>query len=60
MDVAIHIQHIYKVAFRRRDMTEGNNPVDRSKLGQVKRHILTDKNGIPISVIITSANKHII
>jgi len=29
---------------------------DRSKLGQAKRHILTDKNGIPISVIVTSAN----
>lgn len=35
----------------------GNNPVDRSKLG-TKRHILTDKNGIPLSAIITSANKH--
>ena len=38
------------------DMTEGNNPTDRSKLGQAKRHILTDKKGIPLSVIITSAN----
>ena len=35
----------------------GNNPVDRSKLG-TKRHILTDKNGIPLSAIITSANSH--
>ena len=35
----------------------GNNPVDRSKLG-TKRHILTDQNGIPISIDITSANKH--
>src|SRR5215212_2558635 len=35
----------------------GNNPVDRSKLG-TKRHILTDKNGIPLSAVITSANKH--
>ncbi len=24
----------------------GNNPIDRSKLGQAKRHILTDKNDI--------------
>jgi len=28
-------------------MTEGNNPIDRSKLGQAKRHILTDKKEIP-------------
>lgn len=35
----------------------GSSPVDRSKLG-TKRHILTDKNGIPLSTIITSANKH--
>src|SRR6185437_8035476 len=33
----------------------GNNPPDRSKLG-TKRHILTDKNGIPLSVVISSAN----
>ena len=26
----------------------GNNPTDRSKLG-TKRHILTDKKGIPLS-----------
>src|SRR5215217_6590669 len=35
----------------------GHNPTDRSKLG-TKRHILTDKDGIPLSVIITSANTH--
>jgi transposase len=35
----------------------GNSPVDRSKLG-TKRHILTDKEGIPLSVIITSASTH--
>src|SRR6476660_5150361 len=34
-----------------------NNHTDRSKLG-TKRHILTDKNGIPLSTVITSANKH--
>ena len=40
-------------------MTDGSNPTDRSKLGQAKRHILTDKNGIPLSAVITSAaNKH--
>ena len=35
----------------------GSNPTDRSKLG-TKRHILTDKDGIPLSTIITSANTH--
>ena len=29
----------------------GNSPVDRSKLG-TKRHILTDKNGIPLTAVI--------
>ena len=36
----------------------GNSPVDRSKLGQAKRHILTDKKGIPLSVVISSASTH--
>jgi transposase len=35
----------------------GNNPVDRSKL-DTKRHILTDKQGIPLSVVISSASTH--
>ena len=35
----------------------GNNPTDRSKLG-TKRHILTDKQCIPLSAAITSANTH--
>ena len=35
----------------------GNNPTDRGKLG-TKRHILTDKDGIPLSTVITSANTH--
>ena len=38
-------------------MTIGSNPTDRSKLG-TKRHILTDKEGIPISVVISSASTH--
>src|SRR6476469_6732209 len=38
-------------------MTVGSSPVDRSKLG-TKRHILTDKQGIPISAIISSASTH--
>ena len=36
-------------------MVTGNNPIDRSKLGS-KRHILTDKEGIPLSTFITSTN----
>ena len=39
-------------------MTDGSSPVDRSKLGKAKRHILTDKNGIPLSTIISSAITH--
>jgi transposase len=35
----------------------GSNPTDRGKLG-TKRHILTDKYGIPLSVAISSANTH--
>ncbi len=35
----------------------GNNPTNRSKLG-TKRHILTDKKGIPLSVVISSASTH--
>jgi hypothetical protein len=35
----------------------GNNPTDRGKLG-TKRHILTDKNDIPLFNVITSANTH--
>lgn len=35
----------------------GNNPTDRSKLG-TKRHILTDKNGIPLSAVISPASTH--
>ncbi len=35
----------------------GNNPTDRTKL-DTKRHILTDKKGIPLSAIISSASTH--
>ncbi len=35
----------------------GTNPTGRSKLG-TKRHILTNKKGIPISAVITSASTH--
>lgn len=35
----------------------GNNPTDRSKLG-TKRHILTEKKGIPLSIVISPASTH--
>ena len=35
----------------------GSNPTDRGKRG-IKRHVLVDQKGIPLSVIITSANTH--
>lgn len=35
----------------------GPNPTDRGKVG-TKRHVLTDKKGIPLSVVITAANTH--
>jgi transposase len=36
-------------------MTARSNPTDRSKLCKAKRHILTDKKGIPLSVVISSS-----
>jgi transposase len=36
-------------------MTGHNPTTDRSKLGKAKRHILTDKKGIPLSVVISSS-----
>ena len=35
----------------------GSNPTDRSNL-YTKRHIITDKKGIPLSVVISSASTH--
>lgn len=35
----------------------GQNPTDRAKLG-VKRHILTDQRGTPLSAVISGANTH--
>jgi putative transposase len=35
----------------------GPNPTDRGKLG-TKRHVLTDGQGIPLSVVVTAANTH--
>lgn len=53
--MAIHRQYIHKVTFR--GAKTGNNPTDRSKLG-TKRHILTEKKGIPLSVVISPASTH--
>ena len=53
--MAINRFYIYKVPFR--GAMTGSNPTDRSKLG-TKRHILTDKKGIPLSVAISSASTH--
>jgi len=41
---------------KRGDLT-GPNPTDRAKLG-VKRHVLTDGRGVPLSVILSGANVH--
>jgi hypothetical protein len=38
-------------------MTGSNPTADRSKPG-TKRHILKDKNGIPLSVVMSSASTH--
>lgn len=35
----------------------GPNPVDRGRSGS-KRHVVTDANGVPLSVILTAANVH--
>src|SRR6266446_9698486 len=35
----------------------GPNPTDRGKLG-TKRHVLTDRRGVPIGVALTGANVH--
>ena len=42
----------------REEMT-GPNPTDRGKLGTKRHHVLTDGQGIPLSVVvITAANTH--
>ena len=46
---------MYKGTFRG-EMT-GTNPTDRGKLG-TKRHVLTDGQGIPLSVVITAGYTH--
>ena len=39
-------------------MTEVNNALKIEANYATKRHILTDKKGIPVSTITTSANEH--
>lgn len=41
---------------KRGDLT-GPNPTDRAKSG-TKRHVLTDRRGIPVSLVVTGANVH--
>jgi hypothetical protein len=55
VDTAIDSQHISKVALS--EAMTGSNPTDRGKLG-TKRHILTVRKCIPLSVVISSANSH--
>ena len=55
LDMAIHRQYIHKVTFM--GGNDRKQSVDRSKLG-TKRHILTDKKGIPLSAVISSASTH--
>jgi hypothetical protein len=57
MGLAIPWQHVDKVSLRG-EKTAGSNPTtDRGKPG-TKKHVLTDKKGIPLSVIIASASIH--
>ena len=44
------------LAAKRGDKT-GPNPTDRGRLG-TKRHLVTDRNGIPIAFVLTGANTH--
>ena len=39
-------------------MTDPNPTTDRGNKIGTKRHVLTDQHGIPVSVVITSANTH--
>lgn len=55
MEMALARLKYCKSSFRG-DKT-GENPTDRAKLG-VKRHILTDQRGTPISAVISGANVH--
>jgi hypothetical protein len=49
MEMAVTRQRFCEGIFRG-DLTGGPNPTDRDKLG-TKRHVLTDKKGVPLSVL---------
>ena len=55
VNLAIAWQRIHKVAYRG-EMT-GSSCTDRGKLG-TNRHILTDKKGISLSAVMSSASVH--
>ncbi|MDL2216264.1 IS5 family transposase [Desulfovibrio sp. OttesenSCG-928-M14] len=38
--------------------SSGRNPTDRGKKRGTKRHILVDERGVPLSVVVTGANRH--
>jgi hypothetical protein len=62
VELAIAWQHIGKVTPRGAMTWESNPTTNRGKLGpkrrfdRQKRHILTDKNGIPMPAVITPAS----
>ncbi|WP_208586684.1 IS5 family transposase [Xanthomonas fragariae] len=45
------------VAFPPGGAYTGPNPTDRGKLGS-KRHLIVDRNGVPLAVCVTGANRH--
>ncbi|QBG96097.1 IS5 family transposase [Xanthomonas oryzae] len=45
------------VAFPPGGSSTGPNPTDRGKLGS-KRHLIVDRNGVPLAVCVTGANRH--
>jgi putative transposase len=49
-------QSDYLLTSKRGDKT-GKNPTDRGKLG-TKRHIIVDRNGIPLGTVLSGANDH--
>jgi transposase len=44
-------------AGQKRGQKTGKNPTDKGKAGS-KRHIVSDRNGVPLSVMLTAANVH--
>lgn len=46
---------MYKAPLARE--TDGRDPTDRGKKGS-KRHLLVDERGVPLSIVVTAANRH--